>query len=73
MTAAQQEGVIYAATHVREIEAAESVLSILTWAQTVRFASSSSEMIQQSSASSGTTLLPSSRPSASTARTRPAS
>jgi glutamate-1-semialdehyde 2,1-aminomutase len=43
---AQQHGVIYAATHMREIEAAERVLSVLGWAETMRFGSSSTEMVQ---------------------------
>lgn len=46
--AAQRGGVIYAATHRREIEAAERVLSILPWADVMRFGSSSSEMVQAS-------------------------
>jgi glutamate-1-semialdehyde 2,1-aminomutase len=46
LAAAQKDGIIYAATHRREIEAAERVLSILTWAETMRFGSSSSEMVQ---------------------------
>lgn len=44
--AAQQHGVIYAATHMREIEAAERVLDVLGWAETMRFGSSSTEMVQ---------------------------
>jgi glutamate-1-semialdehyde 2,1-aminomutase len=44
--AAQRDGVIYAATHRREIEAAERVLAVLGWAETMRFGSSSSEMVQ---------------------------
>jgi glutamate-1-semialdehyde 2,1-aminomutase len=44
--AAQRDGVIYAATHTREIEAAERVLSVLGWAETMRFGSSSTEMVQ---------------------------
>jgi glutamate-1-semialdehyde 2,1-aminomutase len=44
--AAQRDGVIYAATHVREIEAAERVLAVLPWAETMRFGSSSTEMVQ---------------------------
>jgi glutamate-1-semialdehyde 2,1-aminomutase len=44
--AAQRGGIIYAATHRREIEAAERILSVLPWAETLRFGSSSSEMIQ---------------------------
>jgi len=44
--AAQRHGVIYAATHIREIEAAERVLSVLGWAETMRFGSSSTEMVQ---------------------------
>jgi glutamate-1-semialdehyde 2,1-aminomutase len=43
---AQRHGVIYAATHRREIEAAERILAILPWADQLRFGSSSSEMIQ---------------------------
>jgi glutamate-1-semialdehyde 2,1-aminomutase len=43
---AQLNGVIYAATHVREIEAAERVLEVLGWAETMRFGSSSTEMVQ---------------------------
>ncbi|MEY9853510.1 glutamate-1-semialdehyde 2,1-aminomutase [Leifsonia sp. EB41] len=46
LAAAQKDGIIYAATHRREIEAAERVLSILSWAETMRFGSSSSEMVQ---------------------------
>ena len=46
VTAAQHGGIIYAATHRREVEAAERVLSVLPWAETLRFGSSSSEMIQ---------------------------
>jgi glutamate-1-semialdehyde 2,1-aminomutase len=46
ITAAQQAGIIYAATHRQEIEAAERLLSVLPWAETLRFGSSSSEMIQ---------------------------
>lgn len=46
VTAAQHGGIIYAATHRREIEAAERVLAVLPWAETLRFGSSSSEMIQ---------------------------
>jgi glutamate-1-semialdehyde 2,1-aminomutase len=46
ITAAQQAGIIYAATHRREIEAAERILAVLPWAETLRFGSSSSEMIQ---------------------------
>lgn len=46
VTAAQRDGIIYAATHRREIEAAERILSVLPWAGTLRFGSSSSEMIQ---------------------------
>ncbi len=44
--AAQRDGVIYAATHRREIEAAERVLTVLGWAETMRFGSSSTEMVQ---------------------------
>jgi glutamate-1-semialdehyde 2,1-aminomutase len=44
--AAQRHGVIYAATHTQEIEAAERVLSVLGWAETMRFGSSSTEMVQ---------------------------
>jgi glutamate-1-semialdehyde 2,1-aminomutase len=44
--AAQRHGVIYAATHPMEIEAAERVLSVLGWAETMRFGSSSTEMVQ---------------------------
>jgi glutamate-1-semialdehyde 2,1-aminomutase len=44
--AAQHDGVIYAATHLREIEAAERVLDVLGWAETMRFGSSSTEMVQ---------------------------
>jgi glutamate-1-semialdehyde 2,1-aminomutase len=44
--AAQRDGVIYAATHRREIEAAERVLAVLGWAETMRFGSSSTEMVQ---------------------------
>ena len=44
--AAQRHGVIYAATHQREIEAAERVLAVLGWAETMRFGSSSTEMVQ---------------------------
>jgi glutamate-1-semialdehyde 2,1-aminomutase len=45
--AAQRDGVIFAATHVREIEAAERMLDALgDWAQTMRFGSSSTEMVQ---------------------------
>jgi glutamate-1-semialdehyde 2,1-aminomutase len=43
---AQRHGVIYAATHTGEIEAAERVLSVLGWAETMRFGSSSTEMVQ---------------------------
>jgi glutamate-1-semialdehyde 2,1-aminomutase len=46
VAAAQRDGVIYAATHHREIEAAERVLAVLPWAEQLRFGSSSSEMIQ---------------------------
>ena len=46
IVAAQHDGIIYAATHRREIEAAERVLSVLPWADQLRFGSSSSEMIQ---------------------------
>lgn len=44
--AAQRHGIIYAATHTREIEAAERVLALLSWAETMRFGSSSTEMVQ---------------------------
>lgn len=44
--AAQRDGIIYAATHRREIEAAERVLAVLGWADTMRFGSSSTEMVQ---------------------------
>jgi glutamate-1-semialdehyde 2,1-aminomutase len=44
--AAQRDGVIYAATHRREIEAAERVLDVLGWAEIMRFGSSSTEMVQ---------------------------
>jgi glutamate-1-semialdehyde 2,1-aminomutase len=44
--AAQRDGVIFAATHTREIEAAERVLAVLGWAETMRFGSSSTEMVQ---------------------------
>lgn len=43
---AQRDGIIYAATHHREIAAAERVLAVLPWAEQLRFGSSSSEMIQ---------------------------
>jgi hypothetical protein len=33
--AAQRDGIIYAAMHTREIEAAERVLSVLGWAETI--------------------------------------
>lgn len=46
VTSAQRDGVIFAATHYREIAAAERVLAILPWADTLRFGSSSSEMVQ---------------------------
>jgi glutamate-1-semialdehyde 2,1-aminomutase len=46
IVAAQHEGIIYAATHRREIEAAERIVGILPWADQLRFGSSSSEMIQ---------------------------
>ena len=46
VVAAQRDGVIFAATHVREIEAAERVLAALGWAETMRFGSSSTEMVQ---------------------------
>ena len=46
IVAAQRDGIIYAATHHREIEAAERVLAVLPWAEQLRFGSSSSEMIQ---------------------------
>ena len=44
--AAQRDGVTFAATHPLEIEAAERVLAVLGWAETMRFGSSSSEMVQ---------------------------
>jgi glutamate-1-semialdehyde 2,1-aminomutase len=44
--AAQRDGVIFAATHTREIEAAKRVLAVLGWAETMRFGSSSTEMVQ---------------------------
>ncbi|MFE2373765.1 aspartate aminotransferase family protein [Streptomyces sp. NPDC059398] len=44
--AAQRRGVIYAATHRTEIEAAEKVIEVLGWPDRVRFGSSSSEMVQ---------------------------
>ncbi|SKA81690.1 glutamate-1-semialdehyde 2,1-aminomutase [Agreia bicolorata] len=43
---AQKDGVIFAATHRREVEAAERILTIFPWAETLRFGSSSSEMVQ---------------------------
>jgi glutamate-1-semialdehyde 2,1-aminomutase len=43
---AQAGGVIFAATHPREIEAAERLLNVLSWADLIRFGSSSSEMVQ---------------------------
>jgi len=43
---AQRDGIIYAATHRGEIEAAERVLAVLPWADVLRFGSSSSEMVQ---------------------------
>ncbi|MGO4856312.1 aspartate aminotransferase family protein [Arthrobacter sp. 2MCAF14] len=46
VAAAQRDGIIFAATHRREVEAAERVLSVLPWAETLRFGSSSSEMVQ---------------------------
>lgn len=46
VVAAQRDGIIYAATHRREIEAAERVLAVLPWAEQLRFGSSSSELIQ---------------------------
>ncbi len=46
VVAAQRDGIIYAATHRREIEAAERILAVLPWADQLRFGSSSSEMIQ---------------------------
>src|SRR5580698_2663886 len=46
VVAAQRDGIIYAATHTQEIEAAERVLSVLGWAETMRFGSSSTEMVQ---------------------------
>lgn len=44
--AAQRDGITFAATHPREIEAAERVLAALGWAETMRFGGSSSEMVQ---------------------------
>lgn len=44
--AAQRDGITFAATHPKEIEAAERVLAALGWAETMRFGSSSSEMVQ---------------------------
>jgi glutamate-1-semialdehyde 2,1-aminomutase len=44
--AAQRSGVIYAATHPLEIVAAERLLAALRWPETVRFGSSSTEMVQ---------------------------
>lgn len=44
--AAQRAGVIYAATHTSEVEAAERVLGAVGWAETMRFGSSSTEMVQ---------------------------
>src|SRR5580700_3150920 len=59
--AAQRDGVIYAATHRREIEAAERVLAVLGWAETMRFGSSSTEMVQaalrMARAATGRTLV----------------
>ena len=46
VVAAQRHGVIFAATHTQEVEAAERVLSVLGWAETMRFGSSSTEMVQ---------------------------
>jgi glutamate-1-semialdehyde 2,1-aminomutase len=46
VVAAQRDGIIYAATHRREVEAAERILAVLPWADQLRFGSSSSEMIQ---------------------------
>jgi glutamate-1-semialdehyde 2,1-aminomutase len=46
IVAAQRDGIIYAATHRREVEAAERILAVLPWADQLRFGSSSSEMIQ---------------------------
>jgi glutamate-1-semialdehyde 2,1-aminomutase len=46
VVAAQRDGIIYAATHRREIEAAERILGVLPWADQLRFGSSSSEMVQ---------------------------
>jgi glutamate-1-semialdehyde 2,1-aminomutase len=43
---AQRAGVIYAATHPLEITAAERLLAALVWPETVRFGSSSTEMVQ---------------------------
>jgi glutamate-1-semialdehyde 2,1-aminomutase len=44
--AAQRGGIIYAATHPMEITAAERLLAALEWPETVRFGSSSTEMVQ---------------------------
>ena len=59
--AAQRGGVIFAATHTQEIEAAERVLSVLGWAETMRFGSSSTEMVQaalrMARAATGRTLV----------------
>ena len=59
--AAQHHGVIFAATHTQEIEAAERVLSVLGWAETMRFGSSSTEMVQaalrMARAATGRTLV----------------
>lgn len=43
---AQRSGVIFAATHPLEIVAAERLLAALGWPETVRFGSSSTEMVQ---------------------------
>jgi glutamate-1-semialdehyde 2,1-aminomutase len=43
---AQRSGVIFAATHPLEIVAAERLLAALAWPETVRFGSSSTEMVQ---------------------------
>ena len=44
--AAQQAGIIYAATHIKEIEAAERLIAALGWPEMMRFGSSSTEMVQ---------------------------
>ena len=46
MIAAQRGGIIYAATHPMEITAAERLIAALKWPETVRFGSSSTEMVQ---------------------------